>query len=79
MPPICEICDEPFDPTDDAGLVEFSLRPSDEAWIEEMTRKDMVGHPPYCRWFCSLHYAQAVQLAHLKVDEALLKLSQRGK
>lgn len=74
MPPICQICDEAFDLAEDAGLVEFALRPEDQQWIEEMERRGMVGHPPYARWFCQRHYAEARRLAHLNVVEALLQL-----
>ncbi len=70
-PPECRICHDDMMDDEKGGLVYFKKRPSDIEWAEKMERTGMVGHPPYCDWFCKNHIKQARELKHLPINEAM--------
>lgn len=57
-PPICEVCDERFDPSE-GELVRFLADDRSTAWRETSERDGRVGHPPDEAWFCANHAAVA--------------------
>ena len=59
---------------DDGGLFYFKKRPSDIKWDEKMEKNDIVGHPPYCDWFCEKHDKMAKELSGLTIDKAMKSL-----
>lgn len=61
-PPICEICDERFDPADGRLLV-FVGDERSIAWREAADADRRVGHPPDTGWFCSEHMLGAAAMA----------------
>ena len=38
--------------------------------LEKMEETGMVGHPPYCAWFCGAHYDKARDLSDKTIDVA---------
>lgn len=70
-PPICEVCDERFDPAE-GGLVRFAATAESEAWrARAAAEPGFVGHPPDLAWFCGAHHAAARTLAGLTLGQAL--------
>lgn len=57
-PPICEVCDERFDPAD-GDLIRFVDTPASKAFDERMEEPGFVGHSPSSGWFCSIHVDDA--------------------
>lgn len=73
-PPICEHCDERFDPTE-GGLVRFAPTPESEAWhARAAAEPGFVGHPPDQAWFCGAHVDAARSLAGSTLADALRSL-----
>lgn len=71
-PPICDICHDDFDLSEeDCGLIYFKKSESDHAWDKKMEEPGMVGHPPYARWFCRGHYRKAKEMVNLTAPEAM--------
>ncbi len=74
-PPMCTICDLDFDlDEDNCGIIYFKKRKSDIEWDKKMQAGDMIGHPPYAKWFCKQHFLKAKELADCSVDEALPRI-----
>ena len=69
-PPICSVCDKRFG-DDEGGVIYFKKRKEDHDWDKKMEENDLVGHPPYARWFCGDHYGKALENSGLPVDEAM--------
>lgn len=57
-PPICEVCNERFDPKEGA-LVTCVADESSFAFAERAKQPGFVGHPPNKGWFCADHEARA--------------------
>jgi hypothetical protein len=70
----CSLCHQDFDLREGGGWIKFRRRPWDVEWDKTMERERITGHPPYARWFCGLHYPQALDLQHLAVDDAMRQL-----
>lgn len=70
QPPICEFCDERFDP-DSGELLEFEKTASDAEWHRRAATEGVAGHPPNVAWFCSDHAGRARTLTDRTLVEAL--------
>ena len=72
LPPICEICDERFDPFEtEGGLVSFKLTPEQSKNNDQMFQQGMTGHPEGSYWFCEKHFPVAEKFQHLTSAEAI--------
>jgi hypothetical protein len=69
-PPVCRICREDLK-ANSGGLLYFKKNDSDLKWDKRMENEMMVGHPPYCDWFCDAHIEEAKELQHLEITEAV--------
>ncbi|MGE0728281.1 MAG: hypothetical protein AB7O92_18580 [Acidimicrobiia bacterium] len=73
-PPICEVCDERFDPGA-GGLLTFASTPQSEAWhARAAAEPGFVGHPPDQGWFCPAHLDAARALQPLPLADAVRRL-----
>lgn len=59
QPPICEVCDERFDPASGGRLVSFVETDAGR----EFAGRAVPGHAPDDGWFCQRHVADAAALA----------------
>lgn len=70
-PPICELCDERFDPAE-GGLVRFAATAESESWrARAAAEPGFVGHPPDVAWFCGTHLAAAQGLTGRTLGDVL--------
>ncbi|MGE4164319.1 MAG: hypothetical protein AB7G23_21590 [Vicinamibacterales bacterium] len=73
-PPICEVCDERFDPGA-GGLLTFASTPESAAWrARAAAEAGFVGHPPDQGWFCPTHLDAARSLQALPLADAVRQL-----
>lgn len=74
-PPICEVCDERFDPVD-GELVSFVGDAASEAFEARAEQPGFVGHPPNLGWFCGQHVEAArTRTASMTLRAALLDIA----
>ena len=57
-PPICEVCNERFDPAD-GELIRFVDDEASRAFDDRAAEPGFVGHRPTDGWFCGAHRAEA--------------------
>lgn len=74
-PPICEVCDDRFDP-DSGELLEFEETASDAEWHRRSAREGVVGHPPNVAWFCADHADRARTLTDRTLVAALEEMDE---
>jgi len=77
-PPICEICDQDFDPDSKSGLLYFKESQEGREFDRRVSEEGITGHPPDAGWFCEEHYHEAVKLTHLTIREALKIIRSKG-
>lgn len=53
-PPICDVCDERFEPSD-GTLLRCRSTADDLGWRQRAEVDGMAGHPPDTGWFCAEH------------------------